>query len=236
MDLVTLCFIISKPKKTVISFLSFSLFFGIFEFIRGSILTGFPWNLIAYSFSSHIEILSITSLIGTYGFNLFCISLFASPAIYILRDSKKDIGICIIFLMMPLLFYIYGLSYKEIFNTSDVISYNYKVRVVSSNISLDRFYSNIDSVSVINELIDLSDPNINEKTIFVWPEGILPNISQKELVEYKWLFEERFNKNHLLLIGINSQTTEKEKILIILIPYQFMIIILNYWIFTIKLI
>ena len=77
--LATFCFIISNSKKLVSSFLVFALFFGVFEFIRGSILTGFPWNLIAYSFVNHLEILSITSLIGTYGFNLFCISLFTSP-------------------------------------------------------------------------------------------------------------------------------------------------------------
>ena len=210
--LITLCFIISKPKKIVSSFFSFSLFFGIFEFIRGSILTGFPWNLIAYSFSNHLEILSITSFIGTYGFNLFCISLFTSPAVFILRDSKKDIWVCIVFLMMPLLFYMHGSSYKETFNTSDVISYNYKVRAIGSNISLDRFYSNIDPASAINDLIEISEPNKNEKTIFVWPEGILPEISQKELFEYKWLFEKSFNKNHLLLIGINNQTINKESI------------------------
>ncbi len=210
--LVTLCFIISKPKKTVSSFFSFSLFFGIFDFIRGSILTGFPWNLIAYSFSNHLEILSITSFIGTYGFNLFCISLFTSPAVFILRDTKKDVGVCIAFLIMPLLFYMYGSSYKEKFNTSDVVSYNHKIRVIGSNISLDRFYLNIDPASVINDLIEISEPTKNEKTIFVWPEGIFPEISQKELFEYKWLFEKRFNKNHLLLIGINSQTTNKESI------------------------
>lgn len=209
---VTLCFIISKPKKIVSSFFSFSLFFGIFEFIRGSILTGFPWNLIAYSFSNHLEILSITSFIGTYGFNLFCISLFTSPAVFILRDTKKDIGVCIAFLFMPLLFYMHGSSYKEKFNTSDVVSYNHQIRVIGSNISLDRFYLNIDPVSVINDLIEISEPTKNEKTIFLWPEGIFPEISQKELFEYKWLFEKRFDKNHLLLIGINNQTTNKESI------------------------
>jgi apolipoprotein N-acyltransferase len=210
--LFTLCFIISRPKKTVSSFFSFSLFFGIFEFIRGSILTGFPWNLIAYSFSNHLEILSITSFIGTYGFNLFCISLFTSPAVFILRDTKKDIGVCIVFLIMPLLFYMYGSSYKKQFNTSDVVSYNYKIRVIGSNISLDRFYLNIDPALVINDLIKISEPTKNEKIIFVWPEGILPEIYQKELFEYKWLFEKRFNKNHLLLIGINNQITNKEGI------------------------
>ena len=210
--LVTFCFIISKSKKIVSSFLVFSLFFGVFEFIRGSILTGFPWNLIAYSFVNHLEILSITSLIGTYGFNLFCISLFASPAIFILRETRKDIGVCVIFLILPLLFYLYGSSYKETFNSSDVTNYDYKVRVIGSNISLDRFYLNIDPVSVINELIEISEPEKDDKTIFIWPEGILPDVSQEELIEFKWLFEDTFSKNHLLLIGINSQKVNKEKI------------------------
>ena len=210
--LATCCFIISNPKRVVSSFLVFALFFGVFEFIRGSILTGFPWNLIAYSFVNHLEILSITSLIGTYGFNLFCISLFASPAIFILRETRKDIGVCVIFLILPLLFYLYGSSYKETFNSSDVTNYDYKVRVIGSNISLDRFYLNIDPVSVINELIEISEPEKDDKTIFIWPEGILPDVSQEELIEFKWLFEDTFSKNHLLLIGINSQKTNKEKI------------------------
>mgnify|MGYP007000155811 CR=1 len=49
---VAYLFIILKPKKNLSSFFLFSLIFGIVEFIRGSILTGFPWNLIAYSFSN----------------------------------------------------------------------------------------------------------------------------------------------------------------------------------------
>ena len=210
--LATFCFIISNSKKVVSSFLVFALFFGIFEFIRGSILTGFPWNLIAYSFINHLEILSITSLIGTYGFNLLCISLFASPAIFILRKTKKNIAVCVVFLVMPFLFYLHGSSYKETFNASDIVNYEYKVRVIGSNIGLDRFYSNIDPVPVIRELIDISQPTGDDKTIFVWPEGIIPDVSQEELIEYKWLFEDVFSTNHLLFIGINSQKTNKEKI------------------------
>ena len=103
-------------------------------------------------------------------------------------------------------------SYKEKFNSSEVTNYDYKVRAIGSNISLDRFYSNIDPVSVINELIDISKPQKDDKTIFVWPEGILPDVSQEELIEFKWLFENTFSKNHLLFIGINSQKIIKEKI------------------------
>ena len=49
---------------------------------------------------------------------------------------------------------------------------------------------------------------MSQKIIFIWPEGILPEISQKELNEYKWLFENKFNENHLLIMGINSQSIE----------------------------
>ena len=44
----------------------------------------------------------------------------------------------------------------------------------------------------------------------MWPEGILPDIYQKELKEYSWLFSENFNENHLLVMGINSQLINGE--------------------------
>ena len=108
-------FVIFRTKKIISSFLVFSLIFGLMEFVRGTILTGFPWNLIAYSFSSQIELISIISVIGTYGFNLFCISLFTCPAILILRRSRKDIGICIFFIISVIIFCFYGISFKKEF-------------------------------------------------------------------------------------------------------------------------
>ncbi len=167
-------------------------------------MTGFPWNLIAYSFSNHIEILSITSIIGTYGFNLFCISLFTSTSFLILRDSKKEIIVCILFLIITLSFYFFGSHRLEKFNNIEANNLNYKLRVISSNISIDRFYKDTDPISVINDLIKISSPQNNEKTIFIWPEGILPDISKDQLKEYKFLFQNEFNENHILAIGINE--------------------------------
>ena len=208
--LISYFFIILKFKKIISSFFIFSLIFGILEFIRGSILTGFPWNLIAYSFSKNLEILSITSIIGTYGFNLFCISLFTSPALLVLRDSKKDIGIFIFFTVTLLFFYFHGLHYKEKFYTANKNKYDYKVRIIGSNISLDKFYSSIDPTNIIKDLIKISSPDAYEKTIFVWPEAIIPDISKEELVKYSSLFKKNFNKNHILIIGINSQPNKNQ--------------------------
>ena len=204
--LISFLFLIVKPKKILISFLVFSLIFGILEFIRGSILTGFPWNLIAYSFANHLEILSITSITGTYGFNLFCISLFTSPSLLILKKTKKNIFVFIFFIITLILFYIHGFLYENKFYSSDKKKYDYKIRIIGSNISLDRFYLNVNSASIIEELIKISNPTHNEKIIFVWPEGIIPDITQEELIEYNRLFNKSFDENHLLIIGINSQS------------------------------
>ena len=202
---ITFFFKIFKPNKLISSFLVFSLIFGILEFIRGSIFTGFPWNLIAYSLSNQLEVLSITSIIGTYGFNLFCISLFTSPAILILKFNKKNLGVFLLFLILFLIFYLHGLSYKEKFKKIVPESYDYKIRAIGSNIGLDRFYSGVDSILVIKDLIKISEPQLGNKTIFIWPEGILPNTSQEDLKEYSWLFKENFDQNHILIIGVNSQ-------------------------------
>ena len=202
--LISYLFVTFRQKKNLSSFFLFSLIFGTIEFLRGSILTGFPWNLIAYSFSNHLEILNITSIIGTYGFNLFCISLFTSPSIFILRDDKKEIFICILFLLITLSFYVFGMQKLEKFNKINVNKHEYKIRVISSKISIDRFYNDIEPVSVIEDLIKISSPQKNERTIFIWPEGILPEISKNQLKEYKWLFENDFNENHILAIGIND--------------------------------
>jgi len=203
--LISYFFIIFKSKKIIVSFLIFSLIFGIVEFIRGSILTGFPWNLIVYSFSEQLEILSIISIIGTYGFNLFCISLFTCPAIILLRDTKYDLVVCFLFFITTVIFFIYGSSYKNNFNLLKKEAYDYKIRLIGSNISLNRFYFNTDPVSVIEDLIKLSKPEINEKIIFIWPESILPDILQEELPKYHHLFNEKFNENHLIALGINKK-------------------------------
>ena len=191
-------------KKTVSNLLLFSLIFGVIEFIRGNILTGFPWNLIAYSFSNNLEIIQITSLIGTYGFNILCISFFTSPAILILKENKKEIVVCIFFLLMPIALYLAGLSKIKSFQSLKIIKNEQTIRAVGSKISLDRFYENTDTISVISELIELSEPDLENKTLFLWPEGIIPSINQSELSEFYFLFDKKFNDNHLFGIGINS--------------------------------
>ena len=83
-------------------------------------------------------------------------------------------------------FHVFGSQNLDKFNKSEPKNLDYKIRIISSNINIDRFYNNIDPVLAIEELIEISAPQKNEKIIFIWPEGIIPGISQDQLKEYKW--------------------------------------------------
>ncbi len=199
-----------RLKKNLSSFFLFSGIFGFIEFLRGSFFTGFPWNLIAFSFSNHLEILNIMSIIGTYSFNLFCITLFTSPSLLILKMNKQSIIVCTIFFVATFSFYFFGSQKLEKFKNAQIDQNNYKIRIISSNINIDRYYNDVDPILVIKNLIKISSPQKDEKIIFVWPEGIFPGVSQNNLRDYKWLFEEKFSENHLIIVGINSQTHKNQ--------------------------
>lgn len=203
--IISFIFLSFKPKNVLGSLLWFSLVFGVLEFTRGTILTGFPWNLIAYSFSNQLEFISVISIMGTYGFNLFCILVFTCPAILFIKDINRAIVFNISIFFTVILILIYGSTYKKEFDNTADKNFNYKIRVISSQIGLERFYSEVDPVVIIRDLIKISEPHQNDKTIFIWPEGIVPDITQGSLIEYKWLFKKNFNENHLFVIGINSQ-------------------------------
>tara|TARA_B100000902_G_scaffold318609_1_gene310566 strand:+ start:112 stop:1659 length:1548 start_codon:yes stop_codon:yes gene_type:complete len=209
--IITLVFYLLNPKSILSAFFSFSVFFGIVEFFRGITLTGFPWNLIIYSFSKKLEFLSILSVIGTYSLNLIVISLFTAPAIYILRKSKKEIIVCIFLLLMPIIFFVHGNFQKKQFQNKEVEKFPHTIRIIGSNISLERFNNEIEAEEVINELISISSPISNKKMFFIWPEGIIPNTYQSEMFLYTDIFNKNFSENHLIGLGINKNNLEKKK-------------------------
>jgi len=209
--LITYLFSIFYSKNLTTSFFIFSILYGTIEFIRGSILTGFPWNLIAFSFSNSIYFIQILSIIGTYSFNLICISLFTVPALFILRNSRKEIMVCFFFILISAGFLIFGNFKNNRFNSLEDIKNSYTIKTISSNISLDRFYSKQDELKIINELIELSAPTKIKPTIFLWPEGIIPDSYLKDMNIYKNLFMNSFGENDLIIMGLNSIETKNDK-------------------------
>ncbi len=209
--LITYLFSTFYSKNVVISFFIFSVLFGTIEFARGSILTGFPWNLISFSFSNSVYFIQILSIIGTYSFNLICISLFTVPALFILKNSRTEIVVCFFFILISTAFLIFGKIKDNNFNSLESVKNSYTIKAISPNINLDRFYSKKDEIKIINELIELSSPSKIEPTIFLWPEGIIPDSYLREMSSYKKLFLNKFGENDLIIMGLNSVKRNNDK-------------------------
>ena len=205
-----LAFILFKicinKNKIFLNILIFSLSLSFFEFLRGNILSGFPWNLFAYSFSENIYLIQINSLIGVYAFNMIVILVFSAPSIIFLNRNRQNLSVFILILVIFISLHVFGfLKIKNFNNTEDQILSN-KIKIISTNIPIERFYSNIDDEEILLKLINLSDPNFEENTIFIWPEGVIPNLNLDDLrYEYNYLFEKSFSKNHTIIFGINDK-------------------------------
>ena len=209
--LMAYLFSILYSKSVTSSFFIFSILFGTIELIRGSILTGFPWNLISFSFSNSIYFIQILSIVGTYSFNLICISLFTVPALFILRQSKIEIIVCLFFILVSAGFLIFGNIKNNNFNSLESVKNSYRIKALSTNIGIDRFYSKQDESKIINELIELSAPTKIEPTIFLWPEGIISDSYLRDMNIYKNLFLKSFGKDDFIIMGLNSIDTKNDK-------------------------
>ena len=209
--LITYLFAIFYSKNIASSFFIFSILFGTIEFIRGFILTGFPWNLISFSFSDSLYFIQILSVIGTYSFNLICISLFTVPAVFFLRNSKKEIMLCFFFILVSISFLIFGNLRSNNFNSIESVKNSYTIKAISPGISLDRFYEKKNELKIIEDLIALSAPEKKKPTIYLWPEGIIPVSNIGDMKIYKDLFSSNFGDNDLIIMGLNSVEKKKDK-------------------------
>src|SRR6476660_774268 len=59
------------------------------EWLRGHVLTGFPWNAFGYALSEPLALAQSASLIGLWGLTFLSVAIFASPAVLIDGSSRR---------------------------------------------------------------------------------------------------------------------------------------------------
>ena len=194
-------------EKKIYFILLFSLVFSLLEYLRGNILTGFPWNLISYTWSWSIESVQILSLIGTYSLSLISITLFCLPFLYFQKKiNKNNLIFTLIFVIIFTVNYLYGSNRinKNVYDFDKDIN----VKIISPNFSLKDYKDNTE-ISQLKRLIKISNPEKNKKTLFIWPEGIFYESNLKYIKNYESLFSNEFSENHLIALGINNFKEQK---------------------------
>ncbi len=202
-------------KHDLKSIFLFSASISLIDYLRAKILTGFPWNLWAYSWSWFNEILQILNPIGLFAFNLLAITFFCAPSILFINKLKFKVLLSVLFLLTFFGNYIYGnfelnnnkIQIKKKLNENKFIN----VKIVSPNFELKYYLSEKETFERIKKLIKYSDIEKNDKTLFIWPEGALSGKYFYEIEKYKNLIKENFSSNHLIIFGVNTLNKEENK-------------------------
>ena len=191
------------------SLIIFSATLAFSDYLRAKLLTGFPWNLWAYSTSWLIEIIQVLNHIGLYAYNLIVVTLFTMPIVILFKISKIKKSL---FLFLSALFilglYIYG-SYtinknKKFLETAE----NKKlIKVISPNFELKYGLNQGEIEERLKKIIRYSEPSKDKKTLFIWPEGVLSGYSYNEILTFKELIKKSFSKNHFIILGTNQLDT-----------------------------
>ncbi len=195
------------------NFSSILLFSGILAFsdyLRAYILTGFPWNMWAYSTVWFHEIIQIVNLIGLYSYNLLLITFFTLPVIFFfrIRTTIKIFNFMLISSVILGLFLFGNFEINK--NKKKLIKINEKVfvKIVSPNFDLSYGLTEEQIGERFKKLIRYSNPDKGKKTIFIWPEGPFIGYSYAELLNFKEMIKKNFSRDHTIIFGANKLDPE----------------------------
>ena len=203
---ITTLFVGQYLKLNFSSILIFSAALAFSDYLRANIMTGFPWNLWAYSTTAMTEILQILNSIGLHTYNLFVITIFVSPIIFFFKISKiKKLLSLLTISFIIFSFYIYG-NYEINKNKKILKNSNEKVyvKIISPNFNLEYGLSANEIEERFKKLIKYSDPEKERKTLFIWPEGVFSGYSFDEILSFKSMILSNFSNKHHIVFGANK--------------------------------
>ncbi len=146
------------------------------EWLRGSILTGFPWNDFGMVLGGNLHMAQTASIWGLYGLTILSVLIFASPALFLEGGKKTLPAAGVILLCLLGLFGAYRLSAPE------RIVKGAHLRLIQPNVAIVDFRADR-KVELVEQYLSLSDratsPDRNgiaDVTHLFWPESSFPFI------------------------------------------------------------
>lgn len=163
-------------SRKVSGFLFFVLCFSLAEWLRGTLLTGFPWNLFGYGWHSVLPIGQLVSVGGTYWLTALTILWGAGAGfIFVWTAGKRAKYIFLAFILLSLAlscaFGAYRLQTHPLKRHDELI-----IRLVQPNIAQKDKWNYEKANENLREMLMLSraEPaNAYIPTIIIWPETAL---------------------------------------------------------------
>lgn len=153
------------------------------EYLRGTLFTGFPWNLPGYAFMPNAAMMQSASWIGTYGVTFFTLFIASAPAIFAPGDGESPRRVRAVLIAATLLFTAHIAGGYWILAQNPAEDSDIKVRLVQPNIDQAKKWQSGMAPEIFKTYMDLSDSNTGPTTNgakafhhIIWPESAFPFI------------------------------------------------------------
>ncbi len=168
--------------KDVRRIAAFAVGFFISEWLRGHVLTGFPWLLPGYVWTPGEPVSQLASLVGIYGLTLLTLLIAAAPAT--IADGNASAGRRFAPVLAAALLTGMGFGWgaqRLASSPVDPPGAQPNVRVADSGISQAEKWENRPDQEwrVLRRYLDATGPanDDNATTIVIWPEGAIPVVN-----------------------------------------------------------
>jgi apolipoprotein N-acyltransferase len=157
------------------------------EWLRGWLLTGFPWNALGYTLTGPLVLAQSVAVVGIWGLTFVAVAMFASPAV--LADDRTDGRR----LWLPLAVSVAVLAVMAVFGTVRLATTptsfvdGVRLRIMQPNLPQDVKFNYAAKQQVLDRYIALSDratgprsASLNDITHLIWPESAFPFFLTRE--------------------------------------------------------
>jgi apolipoprotein N-acyltransferase len=155
------------------------------EWVRGHVLTGFPWNAWGYALTGSLALAQSAAVIGTWGLTFLAVLIFAAPAVLADRGEaarRWPLGLAAGLLVAMAVFGLWRLSAPPAALVEGV-----KLRIVQPDIPQDAKFNRANLPRIMAQYLTLSDRatgpgtgGIKDVTHLIWPESAFPVYIQRE--------------------------------------------------------
>ena len=151
---------------------------GTTEWLRGEILTGFPWNALGYVLTAGEILIQSSALIGLYGLNVIAVLVFAMPATLfpVAESGRRPIVPTVFSLLVVGLLGLYG--FLRISNADNSVVDGVDLRIVQPSIDQKDKWDPAHRDRIFASYLELSKDSshgpMGPETVLVWPESAFP--------------------------------------------------------------
>ncbi|RYF95493.1 MAG: apolipoprotein N-acyltransferase [Caulobacteraceae bacterium] len=185
--------------------LVFAAAFGAAEWLRGHILTGFPWNLPGESWKAGSLVSQSASVVGAYGLTVITVAVAATPALFWKAPRRTALiangGAAALLLVLLA----YGALRGPLPPTPP--GQATLVRIVQPDVPQEAKYDPQAFTRIMGKYLSLTrrpGPDGRVPDIVIWPEGAVPALADDYLAQGTWTraaIVEALAPGQVLLVG-----------------------------------